>query len=123
MGDTRGPDVGTLRLRTLPNFWCHESSDHAVLTRLLPAAPGETEIQLTWLVDENAAPGRDYELDTLLPFWRLTSEQDWALCEANHRGSVTRLLWRASTTASARRTSSRSPTGTCGGCAAPQLAC
>jgi Rieske 2Fe-2S family protein len=56
------------------------------LTRLLPAGPGETEIQVTWLVDEHAPPGRDYELDTLLPFWQLTSEQDWALCEANHRG-------------------------------------
>jgi phenylpropionate dioxygenase-like ring-hydroxylating dioxygenase large terminal subunit len=30
--------------------------------------------------------GRDYELERLLPFWRLTSEQDWNLCERNHAG-------------------------------------
>jgi Rieske 2Fe-2S family protein len=86
MGDHRDPDVGTLRLRTLPNFWCHASSDHAVLTRLLPDGPGHTRIRVTWLVDERATPGRDYALEELLPFWQLTSEQDWSLCERNHTG-------------------------------------
>jgi phenylpropionate dioxygenase-like ring-hydroxylating dioxygenase large terminal subunit len=27
-----------------------------------------------------------YELGRMLPFWQLTSEQDWALCERNQRG-------------------------------------
>jgi glycine betaine catabolism A len=86
MGEHRDPDVGTLRLRTLPNFWCHASSDHAVLTRLLPDGPGHTRVQVSWLVDQDAVAGRDYELAELLPFWQLTSEQDWSLCERNHRG-------------------------------------
>jgi Rieske 2Fe-2S family protein len=30
--------------------------------------------------------GRDYDLDRLLAFWRITSEQDWDLCERNHAG-------------------------------------
>ena len=30
--------------------------------------------------------GRDYDLPGLLPFWQLTSEQDWALCERNQNG-------------------------------------
>jgi glycine betaine catabolism A len=86
MGDHRSYDIGTLRLRTVPNFWCHASADHAVLTRLLPAGPELTSIRVMWLVDGSAQAGRDYELDRLLPFWKLTSEQDWALCEANHAG-------------------------------------
>jgi Rieske 2Fe-2S family protein len=86
MGDYAGHDVGTLRVRTVPNFWCHASADHAVVTRLLPAGPERTAIRVMWLVDEAAQPGRDYELDRLLPFWQLTSEQDWALCERNHAG-------------------------------------
>ena len=86
MGDYTTHDVGTLRLRTVPNFWCHASADHAVLTRLLPAGPERTAIRVMWLVDEAAQPGRDYDLDRLLPFWQLTSEQDWALCERNHAG-------------------------------------
>jgi Rieske 2Fe-2S family protein len=86
MGDHPGYDIGTLRLRTVPNFWCHASADHAVLTRLLPAGPERTAIRVMWLVDEAAQPERHYTLDRLLPFWQLTSEQDWALCERNHAG-------------------------------------
>ena len=86
MGDYASHDVGTLRVRTVPNFWCHASADHAMVTRLLPAGPERTSIRVMWLVDEAAEPGRDYALDRLLPFWQLTSEQDWALCERNHAG-------------------------------------
>jgi Rieske 2Fe-2S family protein len=81
MGDYTDADVGTLRVRTLPNMWNHSSCDHAVTTRLLPAGQGRTAIRVTWLVDENAVEGRDYQLADLMPFWQLTSEQDWRLCE------------------------------------------
>jgi len=86
MGDYRAHDVGTLRVRTVPNFWCHASADHAVLTRLLPAGPACTLVSVQWLVDGDAVEGRDYALDRLLPFWQLTSEQDWELCERNQAG-------------------------------------
>jgi len=86
MGDYRDPDVGTLRMRTLPNYWNHSSCDHAVSTRLLPAGPRKTAITVWWLVDEKAVEGRDYELTKLMPFWQLTSEQDWEICERQQRG-------------------------------------
>ena len=86
MGDYQSRDVGTLRVRTVPNMWSHASSDHAVVTRLLPAGPDITRITVHWLVDRNADEGSDYTLDALLPFWQLTSEQDWSLCERNHAG-------------------------------------
>jgi Rieske 2Fe-2S family protein len=86
MGSYGRHDVGTLRVRVLPGFWCHASADHAVTTRVLPAGPLETMVEVTWLVDATAEEGFDYELDRLLPFWRLTSEQDWELCERNQRG-------------------------------------
>jgi Rieske 2Fe-2S family protein len=86
MGDYPGYDVGTLRMRTVPNFWLHASADHAVLTRLAPAGPELTRITVQWLVDADAVEGRDYELERLLPFWRTVSEQDWLLCERNHAG-------------------------------------
>jgi glycine betaine catabolism A len=86
MGDYRDHDVGTLRFRGVPGFWCHASADHAVVTRLLPDGPERTRIRVSWLVDRDARPGRDYRLERMLPFWQLTSEQDWGLCEANHRG-------------------------------------
>jgi Rieske 2Fe-2S family protein len=86
MGDYPMRDVGTLRVRTMPNFWNHSSSDHSVSTRLVPAGPRRTFAQVQWLVHEDAVEGKDYELDTLLPFWGLTSEQDWDLCARNQTG-------------------------------------
>ena len=41
---------------------------------------------LRWLVDAGAVEGRDYRLEDLLPFWQLTSEQDWEICERQQRG-------------------------------------
>ena len=86
MGDYRDPTVGTFRIRTLPNFWNHSSCDHAVSTRLLPLGPQLTAIRVWWLVDAQAVEGRDYQTEKLLPFWKLTSEQDWEICERQQRG-------------------------------------
>ena len=33
------------------------------------------------LVHEDAVAGKDYQPETLLPFWQRTSEQDWSLCQ------------------------------------------
>jgi Rieske 2Fe-2S family protein len=86
LGEHADPDVGVLRLRALPNFWNHTSCDHAVTTRLLPAGPRLTRATVYWLVDQNARAGEDYRLEHLLPFWQLTSEQDWHLCAMTQRG-------------------------------------
>lgn len=90
MGEYHEPDSGTLRLRSLPNFWCHASFDHAVTTRLMPTGIETTAIEVTWLVDGEAREGVDYELASLLPFWELTSEQDWCICERQQQGVTSR---------------------------------
>jgi len=86
MGEYQEENVGVLRLRTLPNFWCHASCDHAVTTRLLPVGLHRTQVCVTWLVHTHAREGVDYKLEKLMPFWQLTSEQDWRLCERVQRG-------------------------------------
>lgn len=86
MGSYSDADVGTLRIRTLPNMWNHSSCDHAVTTRLLPDGPQRTSVRVTWLVDRDAVEGTDYRLEDIMPFWQLTSEQDWSLCEAVQKG-------------------------------------
>lgn len=86
MGALRSPETGVLRLRSLPGFWCHASCDHAVLTRVLPESRTTTRLRVTWLVDAAAEEHTDYSLPRLLPFWQLTSEQDWRLCERVARG-------------------------------------
>lgn len=87
MGDYKDADVGTLRIRTMPNFWNHSSCDHVVSTRLLPTGPQKTTVRVIWLVHEDAVEGSDYELEDVMPFWQLTSEQDWELCERAQRGA------------------------------------
>jgi Rieske 2Fe-2S family protein len=67
-------------------MWLHASCDHAVTTRVLPAGVQRTAVRVTWLVDEKAVEGRDYQLDDIMPFWQLTSEQDWALCVMAQKG-------------------------------------
>ena len=86
MGDYPDADVGTMRIRTLPNMWHHASCDHAVTTRVLPAGIQRTQVRVTWLVDEHAVEGRDYRVEDITPFWQLTSEQDWELCELAQKG-------------------------------------
>jgi Rieske 2Fe-2S family protein len=86
MGTYADSDVGTLRVRCLPNFWNHSSCDHGVSTRLTPAGPKVTRARVTWVVEKDAVEGKDYQLEKLLPFWQLTSEQDWKLCEQGQRG-------------------------------------
>jgi Rieske 2Fe-2S family protein len=87
MGDyTAAEDVGTLRIRMLPNFWNHSSCDHGVTVRLTPNGLYHTQIRMIWLVDEKAEEGKDYDLEALLPFWLATAEQDWQLCVNQQRG-------------------------------------
>ena len=43
-------------------------------------------VRVAWLVHPDAVEGEDYELDKLMPFWQLTSEQDWEICEAVQAG-------------------------------------
>jgi len=86
MGVYQDEDVGVMRIRTMPNMWCHGSCDHAVITRLLPVGPKQTAVRTSWLVEKDAVEGRDYELEKLMPFWQLTGEQDWDLCTRAQRG-------------------------------------
>ena len=86
MGDYTDPDVGTLRIRSLPNFWVHASCDHSVSVRLTPNGLKHTSIRMMWLVDGKAKEGRDYDLEKLLPFWLLTAQQDWAICANQQHG-------------------------------------
>jgi len=86
MGDYTDPDVGTVRVRMLPNFWQHSSCDHGVSVRLTPNGLYHTDVRMTWLVDEKAEEGKDYDLEKLLPFWLMTAEQDWEICVNQQRG-------------------------------------
>ena len=84
MGEV-GPDPGSLRLIGLPTMWAHANLDYAMTTRLTPVGAAHTRVEVCFLVDEGAADS-EVDLDALTAVWTATSEQDWALCEANFAG-------------------------------------
>ena len=86
MGDHKDYDAGVLGLVVYPNFWMDAVSDYMWTMRVTAVSPSRTSLDLTWLVDSTALEGVDYTPERLTDFWRITGEQDWALCENNFRG-------------------------------------
>jgi len=86
MGDLKIRDAGSLRVITFPNAWCHVNSDNANLTQLLPMGPRLTHARITWLVRDDAVEGEDYDPRRVVELWKITTEQDWKLCESNQLG-------------------------------------
>jgi len=86
LGDLTDPATGSLRVITLPNFWAHANCDYAMTTRLLPAGPDLTHVEVCFLVRNDAVEGVDYDPERVAAVWRATCEQDWELCENNYAG-------------------------------------
>jgi Rieske 2Fe-2S family protein len=86
MGDLTARATGSLRVITLPNAWFHADSDYANSTQLLPLGPARTRARITWLVHEDARAGVDYDPERVTALWKITTEQDWELCENNQMG-------------------------------------
>ncbi len=86
MGTLSDPDVGSLRVISLPNLWAHANADYAVTTRLTPVDAGTTDVELCFLTARDAT----VDEDALAAVWRATSEQDWELCEKNWAGIASR---------------------------------
>jgi len=86
LGQLPSPDVGSLRLITLPNSWTHVDADYAATTRLTPVGPEQTDVDITFLVRADAVEGRDYAVEDLTAVLGATAEQDWLLCEQNAAG-------------------------------------
>jgi phenylpropionate dioxygenase-like ring-hydroxylating dioxygenase large terminal subunit len=86
MGEHQDFNAGVLGLVVYPNFWMDAVSDYMWTMRLTAVSPSRTDIDLAWLVDGKAKEGIDYSVDRLIEFWKITGEQDWALCENNFRG-------------------------------------
>ena len=78
--------LGQMRVVALPNCWGHYLSDYFVVTRILPAGPRLSRLNVWWMVDENAEAGKDYDPENLARVWEQTTVQDAALTEENQRG-------------------------------------
>ena len=86
MGEHKDYDAGVLGMVVYPNFWMDAVSDYMWTMRLTAVSPSCTILDLSWLVDAEATEGKDYTVDRLIEFWKITGEQDWQLCENNFKG-------------------------------------
>lgn len=86
MGTMPFNDAGSLLFFHYPNTWNHFLADHAIVFRVLPISPTETEVTTFWLVHKDAVEGRDYDLAKLTEVWIATNDEDRRVVEENQAG-------------------------------------
>lgn len=86
LGNLTDPDLGSVRLLSLPNSWNHLQGDHAIAFRVLPLGPQETLVTTKWLVHKDAREGTDYDIERLTRVWTATNDQDRMVVEQNQLG-------------------------------------
>ena len=60
--------------------------DHVVLYRFTPRGLHNTDCEITWLVNETAVEGKDYERADLTWLWDVTTIADKEIIERNQVG-------------------------------------
>ena len=86
MGSIPWNDAGSLMLYHFPSSWNHFLPDHAIVFRILPISPTETQVTTNWLVHKDAVEGVDYDIETLTRVWLNTNDEDRQVVEENQKG-------------------------------------
>lgn len=86
MGAMPFNDAGSLLFFHYPNTWNHFLGDHAIVFRILPISPTETEVTTKWLVHKDAVEGVDYDIPNLTEVWLNTNDEDRQVVEENQKG-------------------------------------
>lgn len=86
LGRLNGRDGGATDVTIGPLNYFLIYSDHAVGYRFLPRDIQQTEMQIVWLVREDAVEGRDYETDRLTWLWDVTTKDDERIIRLNQQG-------------------------------------
>ena len=60
--------------------------DHGVIYRFIPRTVEHTEMEVIWLVHEDAVEGLDYDVERLTWLWKTTSAEDKKIVEMNQAG-------------------------------------
>jgi phenylpropionate dioxygenase-like ring-hydroxylating dioxygenase large terminal subunit len=60
--------------------------DHGVIYRFIPKNVDHTEMEVIWLVHQEAVEGLDYDVERLTWLWKTTSAEDKKIVEMNQAG-------------------------------------
>lgn len=90
LGDIRDYDGGATDFQIGPVTYALAYCDHVVMYRFTPMSVGSTECDITWLVNEKAREGQDYDLKNLTWLWDITTIADQYIIEQNQAGVLSR---------------------------------
>jgi phenylpropionate dioxygenase-like ring-hydroxylating dioxygenase large terminal subunit len=66
--------------------------DHGVIYRFIPKTVDQTEMEVIWLVHQDAVEGVDYDVGRLTWLWKTTSVEDKKIVEMNQAGVNSRFF-------------------------------
>lgn len=90
LGDLKGYDGGTTDFQVGPVSFALAYCDYVVIYRFTPVSLDECECDITWLVNGSAEGGRDYDRDSLVWLWDVTTQADKRIIEFNAEGVKSR---------------------------------
>src|SRR5688572_10274464 len=86
MGGFQGYDGGETALGLGPFSYMLAYNDYATFFQFVPRAAEQSDIVVTWLVHGGACEGSDFDRARLTWLWKVTTEQDKSIIEANAAG-------------------------------------
>ena len=86
LGDISGYDGGATDIQVGPFTFCLAYCDHVVIYHFRPLNVTESVCDITWLVNETAQEGTDYDRDDLTWLWDITTIADKRIIENNQKG-------------------------------------
>ena len=86
LGSITGFDGGATDFQLGPTTFGLAYCDHVVLYRFTPRGLRSTDCEITWLVNESAVEGRDYDREQLIWLWHVTTLADKTIIERNQAG-------------------------------------
>ena len=92
LGDIKGYVGAATDLQMGPTLFGLAYCDHVVLYRFTPVSIDATDCEVSWLVNEKARKGKDYDLDQLTWLWDVTTEADRQIIENNQKGVNSRFF-------------------------------
>lgn len=86
LGNINGYGGGAADLMFGPATYAILYPDHGVFYRFLPTDVQKTDMEIIWLVNEDAQDGIDYDLEKLTWLWTVTTESDKTIILNNQKG-------------------------------------
>lgn len=86
LGDLEEFDGGNTSVTLGPLSYMYLANDHVTMFRFTPVSPLLTEVELTWLVRDDALETQDYDLERLIWMWDVTTIADTRIINDNQLG-------------------------------------